>query len=538
MLSAQTSAIQAGINPISLLIAEDDDLQRLSLRLSLSGHEGISIVGEAWDGPSAVQSAIQAQPSVVLMDIGLPGFDGITATERIKKITNSRVLILSNHGDKEHVLSALRAGADGYCVKDASVDQILAAILAVVNNGTWLSDSIANNVISHLSSVDHDSRDHSILTDLELKILNMILEGANLDGIALDLGVHSNQVYAHSQTLVTKLSLSNPERKDDRHLRVSSEHKLSRTCPKCHASWPMTKRFCSYDGTPTKIDPLIGTIFADRYEILSVLGSGSGGTVYKARHRFMLKLVAIKVMHTNNARRLHALQRFRREAIASSFLTHRNIVSVLDFGVTDKGLAFMIMDYCQGETLAHMMDELGPMKPAEAMPIFMQLLDGLEHAHQHGILHRDLKPNNVMVCDFGKRDLLVRILDFGTAVITREIYGLEVDKPEPGFVYGSPLYMSPEQCQGLQLDVSSDIYSMGCLMFEVLTGLPPIDGATVSEALLHQIHQQPIHIGETERGKDVPPMLQGIIMRMLRKERRLRYGSAQEVKSYLQEVEL
>ncbi len=528
------------MKPISLLIAEDNELLRLSLRLSLEGVDELSVVGEAADGPGAVRAAIEHRPSVVLMDIGLPGFDGLVATERIKSATNSRVLILSGKAETRQVLAALKAGADGYCVKEADTDQLLCAIKSVCNHGTWLSDDIANDVISHLSLIDPGLDGQTSLTELELKILNMILEGANLDGIANDLGVHSNQIYAHSQRLMTKLSLSRSDmaesRSNSRHLRASTEHRLSRICPRCHSSWPLAKRNCAYDGAPTRLDNLIGTIFADRYEILSVLGSGAGGTVYKAKHRFMLKMVAIKIMHPNNARKIHALQRFRNEAITSSFLTHPNIVSVLDFGVTEKGLAFMIMDFCNGETLSRAIERRGALTPAQALPLFIQLCDGLEHAHRSGVLHRDLKPSNILVSGIGSEEPVARILDFGTAVLTRDLAGYNLEMQKPGFIYGSPLYMSPEQCRGTKLDASSDIYSLGCLMYETLTGNPPIDAETVNEALMHQIFKDPIHIGRTDFGKNSPPILQGIIMRTLRKEQALRYSSAQELKAYLAEV--
>lgn len=530
-------------NPIRLLIAEDDELLRLSLRLLLEGEERISIVGEAANGPEAVQAAIRFKPAVVLMDLGLPGFDGITATQQIKKATDARVIIHSSNGEMNNVLSALKAGADGYCVKDATRDQLLSAIVSVFNRGTWLSDDVANTVIAHLSSIDPDASDgQARLTEMELKILNMILEGADLDIIACDLDMHANQVHAHSQRLMTKLSLSRADvvqpTDSSRYLRASAEHRLSRICPRCHTSWPLTKRVCSYDGTATKLDNLIGSIFADRYEILSVLGSGAGGTVYKAKHRFMLKTVAIKIMHPGTARRLQSLQRFRHEAIASSFLTHPNIVSVSDFGVTEKGIAFMIMEYVDGDTLAHVIENRGAIAPDDALPLFIQLCDGLEHAHQAGVLHRDMKPSNVLVSGIGSPNPLARILDFGTSILTREINGFTMEQSQPGLIFGSPLYMSPEQCRGTMLDAASDIYALGCLMYEALTGKPAVVAESISEALVHQLFKDPTHIGKTEFGKRAPAMLQGVIMRTLRKDQQLRYRSASELKGYLQEVRL
>jgi serine/threonine protein kinase/DNA-binding response OmpR family regulator len=539
-LGAASNAYTA--EPIRVLIVEDDDLHRLSLRLSLAD-QNICVVGEAASGPEAVRAAIEQKPAVVLMDIGLPIFDGIVATQQIKKATDARVLILSNRSERDSIFSALRAGADGYCAKAVNRDQLMSAITSVFNNGTWLSDDVANTVISQLAAIDPEASDgQAALTGMESKILNMILEGANLDGIAADLGVHANLVHAHSQRLMTKLALSRSESVQatdkSRHMRVSAEHRLSRICPRCHSSWPLNKNVCAYDGSPTKIDNLIGTIFAERYEILSVLGSGAGGTVYKAKHRFMLKLVAIKIMHPSATRRFHALQRFRHEAIASSFLTHPNIVSVLDFGVTEKGLAFMIMDYYHGHTLARFIEKRGCLTAAEALPLFIQLCDGLEYAHQAGVLHRDIKPSNVIVSAVGSAAPLARILDFGTATLTKQVNGFTMEPAQPGFVFGSPLYMSPEQCRGMPLEPSSDIYSLGCLMYEAVTGESAIKAENISEALMHQIFTDPVHINRTEHGRSVPAMLQGIIMRCLRKDSKLRYCSAAELKTYLQAVRI
>lgn len=527
--------------PISVLIVDDDELQRLSLRLSLSTADQLNVVGEAVDGPSAVEAAKAHNPTVVLMDISLPGFDGIEATSRVKKCTDAKVLILSAHDRESSVFASFRAGADGYCLKESTKEQIVAAILAVANDGTWLSDNIANAVISQLAALDPQAGSGQPgLTEFETKILNMVLEGASLEGIASDLGLNENRIYAHSQNLILKLSNSRAESLSSEDLwntKIGADHTLARICPKCHASWPANRRNCLYDGTATKVDNLIGTIFADRYEILSVLGSGNGGTVYKARHRFMLKLVAIKVMHSNNLKRLQNLQRFRGEAIASSFLTHKNIVNVLDFGVTDKGLAFMIMEHYDAETLSKMIEVNGRLTTEQALPIFKQICDGLEHAHRAGIVHRDLKPSNILVRELEDDIPEVHILDFGTAEIQREVHGLEKPKFEPGYAFGSPAYMSPEQCRGLKLGPCSDIYSLGCLMYDVLTGTPPIVAESINDALMHQIFKEPIHINATKYGAEVPKMMQGIVMKALRKEPAMRYQSAAEMRSYLDAVQ-
>lgn len=197
----------------------------------------------------------------------------------------------------------------------------------------------------------------------------------------------------------------------------------------------------------------------------------------------------------------------------------------------------MHIEHYDAETLSKMIEANGPLTKEQALPIFKQICDGLEHAHRAGIVHRDLKPSNILVRELEGDIPEVRILDFGTAEIQREVHGLEKQNFEPGYVFGSPLYMSPEQCRGLKLGPCSDIYSLGCLMYDVLTGSPPIEADDINEALLHQIFKEPTHISATKYGDEVPAMLQGIIMKSLRKDPAMRYQSAAELRSYLDAVQ-
>jgi eukaryotic-like serine/threonine-protein kinase len=227
----------------------------------------------------------------------------------------------------------------------------------------------------------------------------------------------------------------------------------------------------SVAGLEASDDPLIGKVFAERYEILSQVGVGGMSTVYRARHKFMNNDVAIKILAPKLVADLKSMKRFRQEAQVTSSLEHPNIVTAHDFGITPQGQIFLIMDFVEGRTLASIITESGSLPIARALNIFVQLCDALEHAHQNRIIHRDLKPGNIIISD-SERGEKVKVVDFGIAKISQEIGSQNVSLTAQGEVFGSPVYMSPEQCTDSPMDERSDLYSLGCPMFETLTGRP------------------------------------------------------------------
>jgi len=536
------NAIQAdttpATRPISILIVEDQEVLRLGLRLSLGDTDDLLIVGEAGDGPTAVRMAKELQPALILMDIGLPGFDGIVAIKKIKVDDRKvRVLVLSSHSEEKSVFSALEAGADGYCLKDTSKSQLISAIRSVAQGGTWLSNNIAEKMFHSLREIDPESTSqHAALNNFELQILNSIFEGAKITDICEELNLTADEVLGYTTRVLQKIAVKSPfeDRNDSgKKRKITGEHVLSRICRQCYEHLPLDSEECPYDGSSADIDELVGRIFADRYEILSVLGSGSGGRVYKARHRFMPKLVAIKLLHGENLKDLDLIRRFRQEATSASVLQHPNIVSVQDFGFSEEGKPFMIMDYVDCYSLSTILEAKNHLAPEVAIPIFMQICEGLQVAHDHGIIHRDLKPGNILVSGFGTETLRVRLADFGIAKITRPMMEGALVKTEFGQVFGSPLYMSPEQCRGEGLDNRSDIFSMGCVMYETLVGHAPHIGKSAVEVMYRRTSENAPHIGSTEIGATIPVLFQEVIMKALRSEKTERYGHVGELKTLL-----
>ncbi len=528
---------------ISVLVVEDQEVLRLGLNLTLQYMRNIQIVGVASDGPSAVQKALELKPQVVLMDIGLPGFDGIEATRRIKAQMNTRVMILTSHEEDKSIFAALAAGADGYCLKDISSAKLNTAINSVASGAAWLDDDIARRVLHSAKMADpHITSERLALSESELKVLGLILEGATSDEIGTQVGLKDSEVQSYLKKLIQKVSWSGnsaPTTKISRQAKNSQDFKISKICTTCRARLGEEFTRCPYDGSEMKEDALIGSVFADRYEILALLGSGTSGAVYKARHRYMHKLVAIKIMHLELISDISLLKRFRQEAAAASSLNHANIVNVIDFGLSPEGQAFMIMDYLGGNSLDELIFQNKHLPWKLAAEIFKQISSGLGHAHNNNIIHRDLKPSNVLVVNFGQPDLAVKLVDFGTAkLVTPETQGAGLTVP--GQVFGSPTYMSPEQCMGLSLEANSDVYSMGTLMYETLVGHPPFTTENIVEAMYKQVNEEcpPIAGAAIKAGVVIDNRLQAIVTKALRKDKYQRHQSMQELRRDLDGLEL
>ena len=285
-------------------------------------------------------------------------------------------------------------------------------------------------------------------------------------------------------------------------------------------------------------DPLIGTIFAEKYEVLSVLGRGGMSLVYKARHKFMDRIVAVKVLLEHLVTDVGAVQRFQQESKAASTLNHQNIVTVYDFGQTPNGQAYFVMDCLEGQSLAECIENQGRLDVARALRIFEQICDGLEHAHQKGIIHRDLKPNNIILMKDDNGLETIKIVDFGIAKILGTDGTPQQRLTQTGEIFGSSFYMSPEQCQGFPLDSRSDLYSLGCLMYETLSGYPPQMGETFVATALKHINDQPPAFSEIAPSANIPRQVEYVIQRCLEKSPKDRFATADQIKQALLDAAL
>ncbi|MCC7531490.1 MAG: serine/threonine protein kinase [Candidatus Melainabacteria bacterium] len=324
---------------------------------------------------------------------------------------------------------------------------------------------------------------------------------------------------------------------DSKTQRVKFERKY---CPKCYAQFEQVD-VCPDDGTTLRgqdNDPLIGKSFAERYVIQSVLGLGGMSIVYKAQHKLMDRTVAIKMLHSNIKNDHTSLERFRMEAQAASSLSHQNIIAVYDFGVTDQGEAFFVMDYLSGETLQDLIERKGKVPYERALHIFKQICDGLGAAHKKSIVHRDLKPANVCLLKEDDGTELVKLVDFGIAKLLPASGKAQLSLTRTGEVFGSPIYMSPEQCQGLELDKRSDIYALGCLMYEALTGEPPLAGATFLETLNMHVSATPKSFAQMAPEAKIPAALEQLIFHCMAKKPEERPQNTEEIRDQLSALTL
>lgn len=266
----------------------------------------------------------------------------------------------------------------------------------------------------------------------------------------------------------------------------------------------------------------------DRYLVIELIGEGGAGSVYKARDKVLDVFVAIKVMKQDEGGL--AAARLQREAMAAGKLKHKNIAKIFDFGLTSDDLTYMVMEYLPGDNLQSAVKNKSKLPMLEAVPIFIQICDGLGYAHKSGIVHRDLKPSNIVLMKDGKdrkNPPVAKILDFGIASI-------ESDQrlTATGAVVGSPAYMSPEQIEISEITAQSDIYSLGCLMHETLSGHPPFEGASVLDTLQMHKNAQPERLSD----ENIHPDLADLVLDCLQKEPNQRPANTEEVKQRLERI--
>ena len=298
-------------------------------------------------------------------------------------------------------------------------------------------------------------------------------------------------------------------------------------CPQCGAEYELDQRFCPKDGTTLRMQgnesDLVGSIIADRYHVLRKLGEGGMGQVYLAEHVKMGRKSAVKVMNPGMVNDADAISRFNREAANASRINHPNVAAVYDFGETGDGVIYLAMEYVEGPPLTSLIEQLGALPPLRAAEITRQASDALSVAHDMGIVHRDLKPDNIMIAKNRDGTDLVKVVDFGIAKAA-DNESQKVTKT--GLVVGTPEYMSPEQLAGDKLDGRSDIYSLGLVAFNMLTGKLPFPSESAQEAMIMRLTDKPKPLSEMKPDVAWTPEVQAVMDKALERDANLRYQSA------------
>ena len=310
-------------------------------------------------------------------------------------------------------------------------------------------------------------------------------------------------------------------------------------CPKCQTNNPDSQRFCGECATPlpriqdaihtktleTPTEELTtGSTFAGRYQIIEELGKGGMGRVYKVFDKETKEKIALKLIKPEIATDKKTIERFRNELTSARKIVQKNVCRMYDLG-KEKSIHFITMEYIPGQDLRGLIRQTGQLTIGKAISIAKQICDGLEEAHSLGIVHRDLKPNNIMIDRGGN----ARIMDFG---IARAVKGKSITGP--GVMIGTPQYMSPEQVEGKDVDLRSDIYSLSIILYEMLTDRVPFEGDTPLTVGVKQKTETPK--APKDFNERIPDDLNRLILKCLEKDRDNRYQSPGELRSELAKI--
>jgi serine/threonine protein kinase len=315
-----------------------------------------------------------------------------------------------------------------------------------------------------------------------------------------------------------------------------------KVCPRCFTRFPDAERFCLHDSSVLVEEQDIARLntAVGNYRLDKILGRGGMGTVYSGEHIYIKKPVAVKILHPQFARYPEAVNRFLREARAASSINHPNIVDVTDFGLLPDSTVYFVMEFLEGKSLEDVIEREGAVELHRALNVANQISHALEAAHHAGVIHRDLKPDNIFLLQKpGRRDLVrmvgdkqwtterestfdfVKVLDFGIAktLVPDELVAETVQ----GAVFGTPEYMSPEAARGEDVDHRADVYSLGVILFDMLCGRPPFEAPQSSEVLQMHINTPPPSPREFAPHREITEAAEKVILRAMMKDPNKRY---------------
>ncbi|MBP9092202.1 protein kinase [bacterium] len=477
---------------------------------------------------------ILANPyDLVILDWDLPGVSGMEILKQFRlRGAKTPVIMLTGRSTVEDMEAGLDEGADDYLAKPFNMKELGARVRA------------------HIRRASGATGDSASLGDIEIDLCNKrVSKGGRTHSLPepefqlLELAAKYPHIRPTSEELLALIWSGDGEKCEPK-LKMSIRKLRKKFDPKgnlifshlypeigAESDSPFSKDLVEAD---LDIDPYLGTIFNGKYELVELIGGGGSGLVYRAKQLNIGSSVALKVLHSRAMAQSDTLSRFQREARVTAMLSHPNIVAVRDFGVAEQGQPFLVMEFVDGASLAEYLKQYGRPPLREVIDIFSQACCGLEHAHQKEIVHRDIKPSNLMLIHNGDEGVIVKLVDFGLA---RSFNVNQADQiTQIGDVLGSPAYMSPEQARGELLDRRTDIYSLGCALFETLQGNPPFNGKDSVDILVQQITTDAPEMTLDGLAPVLQVKLNKIVAKCLSKDKDHRYQSAAELKEALGQV--
>ena len=486
-----------------ILIVDDETNNRNVLERHLK-RQGYSVTC-AGDGESALRSMASGAFDVVLLDVRMPGMDGREVLRRIKQdqmMRDTPVVMISAADDLSTIAACIEAGAEDFLPKPFDPVILRARVGACVEKKRLRDLEVdylrqVERVAEAASAVERGSYVAGALSGVGERGDALGRLARVFDSMAVGVKAREQRLREHVETL---------RREVDEARRTEGS---------------------GADTSALDDGALIpGELFASRYQITRVVGRGGMGMVYKARDRELGEDIAIKTLRTNlMTDDPTVVERFKTEIRLARRISHRNVVRTHDLGEWD-GAYYVTMEYVEGITVRELIDMRGHLSAASTLGIAQQLAASLEVAHEQGVIHRDIKPQNMLLDSDGA----LKVMDFGIARLAQQTSTLT----QVGMVIGTPAYMAPEQLLAEDVDARSDLYAAGVVLYECLTGVLPFEGASPIALIAKVLHSRPI--APFDREASVPQPLSALVMRLLDKEPAGRPANARELRELLEEL--
>ena len=514
---------------VTIQLADNAAISRLGLKLALEKIERFELVGDAADGESLFKIAQDKKPDIILIDSALPGAGSFEAIKKIRQeLPKTKVVVFTSDKNEATFRAGMSAGAHGYCLKSASIEQLANAIDAVNSGAFWLDSSVTAGILEKLdgqigtngntqtpaANSRGEEEEEKISVGL-MRALRKLGREFSSKQFSESLRVSHNEACEFLKEILGQQAVT----------KLEAEQAAQAAKEPAPQKRPESRRLAK---VAQKMTP--GSMFADHYKIMDRIGEGGMSIVYDAKHAETDRRVAIKVLRDEHMVEEQSLARFRREARAMSAIQHANLVSIYDSGTTEFGLPYIIMDYLDGLNLEQHIACVDP-SPSRLLSIFCQVCDALYAVHRKNLMHRDMKPSNIMVLSDMGPTPIVKLVDFGIAKFMENNPDNYIT--QPGRIFGTPEYMSPEQCKGGQLDHRTDIYSLGCVMYEVFSGQQAFTGENLYDILMLHVSKYPSSDPFRANSNKLVQALEEPIFKCLEKSVDKRPQTAEELKDML-----
>ena len=512
-----------------IVIVEDDQSLAYVIASSLEG-DG-HLVKAFHNGLEAQNFILANQADMLVLDWDLPGLSGIEILRDYRAFGGTcPVLMLTGHNQVEDKEAGFESGADDYLTKPFAVKELLMRVKALIKR----SQTSIGNVMS-LGDIVIDFDTTKVMKSG--KAVKLVTRESQL--LAYLAKNREESISAPTEEIVNKVWTADAEMTPEGFQTVA--RRLSKKLDPDGRILRLDKIIpggqslslgTTTPGLPAndeeELEPLLGRILDGKYEIIKAIGGGASGTVFKAKHVHMNVMVAVKVLAPQLSMQPEYVRRFEREARACASLRHNNIIILHDMGMTEEMQPYLVMELLDGCSLAELLEQNNKLHPQEAVEVVCQILQGIACAHAKGLTHRDLKPGNVMMLPQQNGTYGVKIVDFGLAKSASAEEGM-ARLTQTGALIGTPSYMSPEQCNADPVDFRSDIYSIGCILYELLTGSPPFVSNNLIEILNLHASEPPPPLKVDGIPENIRSYLERVIHTCLAKSKDERFQSSEQM---------